>query len=158
MPRSLRDEIRQSQPFRSIQTETYLNLVRTADRLAGAEAALLKTHRLSRPQYNALRILRGAGEAGHPCRAIAERMITRVPDITRLVDRLVGRGLVERVRGDDDRRVVRVRILPEGVRLLAELDEPVEALARDQFAVLGDEVTHQLNDLLTRLRHAAEDA
>src|SRR5262245_24239738 len=92
----LRTEILQQQPFDSLEQEALLNLLRTADVCMQRITAVLKPFKLSHSQYNVLRILRGAGPDGLPCQEVAERMISRDPDITRLLDRLEARGLVKR--------------------------------------------------------------
>lgn len=153
MASSLRDEIQQSRPFPSIETEVLLNLLRTADHVASEQAAVLKPHELSASAYNVLRILRGAGDGGLPSSAIGVRMITRVPDVTRLVDRLVARGLVGRCRGETDRRVVRVFLEPAGAQLLEQLEQPVEELALRLFAPLGKDRLLALCELLVAVRH-----
>jgi DNA-binding MarR family transcriptional regulator len=112
--------------------------------------AVLKTEDISSTQYNVLRILRGSPE-GLPCGEIANRMITRDPDITRLLDRLEKRGLISRCRQTKDRRMVMVRITPEGLKLLARLDEPVQQGHRRQLGHLG----HDRLLALTELLHAA---
>ena len=106
-------------------------------------------------QYNVLRILRGAPE-GCTCGEIAKRMITREPDITRLLDRLEKRGLISRCRQTDDRRVVLTRITPEGLELLAGLDEPVQTAHRSQLGHLGRERLRTLVDLLRACRSRPE--
>src|SRR6266536_5283270 len=106
MGRSLQAELKQKVPFTSREQEAYLSLLRTADALQSSMESKLKEFGLTGTQYNALRILRGAGADGLPCSEVGERMITRDPDITRLLDRLQKRGLVERARGRGDRRVV----------------------------------------------------
>jgi DNA-binding MarR family transcriptional regulator len=126
--KGIRAEIKQNKPFSSVEEEAYIALLRTADDLQWRVAEILKPHGLSPTQYNALRILRGAGEKGLPCSEIGERMINRDPDITRLVDRLERRGLVRRSREAKDRRVITTRITPEGLEVLQALDRPVEAL------------------------------
>src|SRR5215471_12619391 len=98
MPRGLQAEIKQTRPFSGPEQEAYLSLLRTTDKLQTAIEGELKKFGLTGTQYNALRILRGAGAEGLPCSEIGERMITRDPDITRLLDRLQKRGLVERIR------------------------------------------------------------
>jgi DNA-binding MarR family transcriptional regulator len=145
-------ELKQSRPFPSLPVETFLNLVRTAELLRAREADLLRRSGLSAPQYNVLRILRGAGPDGHPCQEIGARMLTRVPDVTRLVDRLVAAGHVERTRSDDDRRVVLVRILRSGLDLLGKLDGPVDALPAAMFDRLSSRELRTLNDLLVKAR------
>src|SRR5215469_14234820 len=103
----------------------YVELMRTADRLSRPVTELLKTEDLSPPQYNVLRILRGSPD-GLNCGEIGRRMITRDPDITRLLDRLEKRGLISRHRDDQrDRRVVSARITAHGLDLLSQLDQPV---------------------------------
>src|SRR5258708_10853458 len=118
-----------------------------ADMLSGGWVKVLKIEDLSGQQYNVLRILRGSPE-GLPCGEIASRMITRDPDITRLRDRLEKRGLISRCRETKDRRMVMARITPEGLKLLARLDEPVEAAHRKQLGHLGRERLRALTELL----------
>src|SRR5947208_9435051 len=103
----------------------FLDLLRTTDMLSRGLIHVLKAEDLSMTQYNVLRILRGAPE-GLPCGEIANRMITRDPDITRLLDRLEKRGLISRSREVKDRRTVTARITPAGLKLLGSLDEPVQ--------------------------------
>src|SRR6476660_4101581 len=120
-------DIKKSKPFDSLEQEAMLNLARTWDILSGEiMTRVFKPAALSAAQYNVLRILRGAGE--HlPCGEIASRMITRAPDMTRLLDRLEKRKLVSRCRQPNDRRVVAVRITDAGLRLLAGLDPLIVA-------------------------------
>jgi DNA-binding MarR family transcriptional regulator len=115
---------------------------------------VLKTHHLSANQYNVLRILRGSPE-GLPCGEIASRMITRDPDVTRLVDRLEKRNLISRCRETEDRRMVMVRITTEGLRLLGRLDEPVEKAHRKQLGHMGRERLRSLTELLHAARSPA---
>src|SRR3712207_9084149 len=123
MASKLRDEIKQARPFRSAEQEAFLNLQRTADVLMARMAEVLKTQGVSPTQYNVLRILRGAGDEGLPCGAVAERMITRDPDITRLLDRLEKQGLIARARDTRDRRVVMASNAGAGGEGGAVLDE-----------------------------------
>jgi DNA-binding MarR family transcriptional regulator len=131
----------------------FLDLLRTTDMLARGLVRILKTGDLSANQYNVLRILRGS-PTGLPCGEIASRMITRDPDITRLLDRLEKRGLILRRRETKDRRMVMARITPDGLKLLARLDEPVEETHRRQLGHLGRERLRALTQLL----HAARAA
>ena len=141
---------KQRQP--SCPEETaFLELVRTTDLLSRGVTQLLKTEDLSSNQYNVLRILRGAPE-GLPCGEIGNRMITRDPDITRLLDRLEKRGLIARCRETKDRRMVMARITPEGLKLLARTDEPVRETHRRQLGHLGRERLRTLTDLLQAAR------
>src|ERR1700752_3948253 len=122
----------------SPEETAFLDLVRTADVLSRRLFLVLKSEDLSSNQYNVLRILRGAPE-GLPCGEIGSRMITRDPDITRLLDRLEKRGLISRSRENKDRRLVLTRISAEGLKLLARLDEPVQEAHREQLGHLGKE-------------------
>lgn len=126
------------------QVETLLKVVEAAGRLDRDVAALLKTADLSGPQFNVLRILRGAGPEGATCGQVGERLIRHDPDVTRLVDRLLRRGLVARDRDATDRRIVRTRITRKGMDVLAQLDAPLDALHERQFGHLSD---RQLADL-----------
>jgi len=126
---------------------TFLELLRTTDMLSRGLVEVLKTEDLSGTQYNVLRILRGSPE-GLPCGEIASRMITRDPDVTRLLDRLEKRSLISRCRETKDRRMVMARITPEGLKLLARLDEPVQAAHRKQLGHLGRERLRVLTELL----------
>jgi DNA-binding MarR family transcriptional regulator len=130
---------------------TSVDLFRTADLLSRAPAQLLKSEDLSPTQYNVLRILRGA-PSGLPCGEIAGRMITRDPDITRLLDRLAKRGLIGRRRESKDRRVVLTKITPEGLELLARIDEPMQQLHRQQLGHLGRNRMKTLAEILGAVR------
>ena len=132
----------------------FLDLLRTTDMLSRRLVLVLKTEDLSATQYNVLRILRGAPE-GLACGEIAGRMITRDPDVTRLLDRLEKRGLISRDRETKDRRTVMARITPEGLTLLSRLDEPVQAAHRKQLGHLGRERLRTLVKLLSLLRNHA---
>ena len=129
----------------------FLDLLRTCDLLSRGPAQVLKTEDLSATQYNVLRILRGSPE-GLPCGEIGSRMITRDPDITRLLDRLEKRELISRCRETKDRRMVMARITPEGLKLLARLDAPVEESHRKQLGHLGQERLRALSELLHACR------
>src|SRR6266849_10680878 len=120
----------------SVEEAVFLELFRTTDMLSRGVIHVLKTEDLSATQYNVLRILRGAPE-GLTCGEIGNRMITRDPDITRLLDRLDKRGLISRRRGAKDRRMVLTRITPEGLALLTRLDRPVQEAHRKQLGHLG---------------------
>jgi DNA-binding MarR family transcriptional regulator len=131
----------------------FLDLLRTTDKLSRGLVTVLKTEDLSANQYNVLRILRGSLD-GLPCGEIASRMITRDPDITRLLDRLEKRGLISRCRETKDRRMVMARITPEGLKLLGRLDAPVEEGHRKQLGHLGRERLRALTGLLRAARSA----
>jgi DNA-binding MarR family transcriptional regulator len=131
----------------SPEEAAFLDLLRTADILSRELFPVLKSADFSPTQYNVLRILRGAPE-GLPCGEIADRMITRDPDVTRLLDRLEKRELISRRREANDRRTVMVRITAEGLKGLARLDQPVQAAHRKQLGHLGRERLRALTELL----------
>jgi DNA-binding MarR family transcriptional regulator len=136
---------------RCAEEVAYLDLLRTTDMLSRGPAQALKTEDLSSTQYNVLRILRGAPE-GLPCGEIGNRMITRDPDITRLLDRLEKRHFISRSRESKDRRMVLTRITPEGLKVLSRLDEPVQEAHRRQLGHLGRERLLELSELLRDCR------
>ncbi len=138
----------------SPEESAFLDLLRTCDLLSRGPAQILKAQDLSATQYNVLRILRGSPN-GLACGEIADRMITRDPDITRLLDRLEKRRLVSRCRESKDRRMVKVRITSEGLKLLTLLDEPVQQAHRKQLGHLGRERLQALTELLQAARTAA---
>jgi DNA-binding MarR family transcriptional regulator len=113
VPGKILDELQQTKPFRHIEEELFLNIQRTADILLQEILDVLRPCGLSATQYNVLRILRGAGEAGVTCKEIGARLVTRDPDITRLLDRLEKRNLLTRARTREDRRFVSIRISDE---------------------------------------------
>src|SRR5579872_6124525 len=133
------------------EEDAFLDLLRTCDLLSRGPAQLLKAEDLSSTQYNVLRILRGTPE-GLPCGEIACRMITRDPDVTRLLDRLEKRGLISRCRETADRRTVMARITPEGLKLLARLDAPVQSGHQKQLGHLGQKRLRELTELLQAAR------
>jgi DNA-binding MarR family transcriptional regulator len=145
-------ELRQTKPYRTLEEEAFVSLLTAADRHQQVIASLLKTRGLSPAQYNVLRILRGAGKAGLPCGEIAGRMITRDSDITRLLDRLEAKGLVNRTREAKDRRVITARITPAGFRLVNDLDGPVTTVLERQLGRVGEEKLKRLIRLLDEIR------
>jgi DNA-binding MarR family transcriptional regulator len=150
--KGLQAELKQTAPFPSREEEAYLSLLRTADVLQARVEARLKEFGLTATQYNALRILRGAGPEGVPCSEIGERMITHDPDITRLLNRLERRGFVERERDTHDRRVIHGKITAAGLKLLGEMDGPIERHGREMLRQVGQEKLKQLIELLELVR------
>ena len=144
-------ELGKSAPRGSPEEAAFLELVRTTDLLSRGLVRIMKTEDVSSTQYNVLRILRGSPE-GLACGEIANRMITRDPDVTRLLDRLEKRELISRCRETKDRRTVMARITPEGLKLLGRLDEPVQSAHRKQLGHLGRERLHALTELLSLAR------
>lgn len=152
MSGKLNREIKQKRPFSSVHEEVVLSLLRTADLVAVPMNEVLRGASLSGSQYNVLRILRGAAPAGLPCGEISDRMVRRDPDLTRLLDRLEAAGLVSRARSETDRRVVLASITAEGLRLLASLDEVVEASVRQSLSHVPPERLRALLELLEEAR------
>ncbi|HKS27690.1 MAG TPA: MarR family transcriptional regulator [Pyrinomonadaceae bacterium] len=148
----LQKELKQTKPFASLEEEVILNLARTAEHIGARMAEVLKQSDLTPTQYNALRILRGAGADGVTCGEISERMVTKDSDITRLLDRLERHGLIERERPENNRRVVMARITKDGLSLLAELDGPVQENNRRLAGHLGQQRLRTLKELLEALR------
>jgi DNA-binding MarR family transcriptional regulator len=148
----LQEEIRQSRPFVSREEEAFLNLQRTANALLQSVTRSLKGFDLTPTQYNVLRILRGSHPETLTCGDIGERMVTPDPDVTRLLDRLENRDLVQRARDTVDRRVVRTGISAEGLALLEELDGPVPEWLRELLGHLGGDELETLTRLLERAR------
>ena len=139
----------------SPEETAFLDLLRTVDMLTRSAFGVLKAEDLSSTQYNVLRILRG-GPQGLPCGEIAGRMITRDPDVTRLLDRMEKRGLISRARDSRDRRMVLARISAEGLKLVNRLDEPVQQMHRKLLGHLGRERLRALGELLAAAREKAE--
>jgi DNA-binding MarR family transcriptional regulator len=153
----LQAELKQTIPFTSREQEAYLSLLRTADALEAQVESWLRAFGLTGTQYNALRILRGAGPEGLPCREIAGRMITHDPDITRLLNRLETRGLVVRTRDRHDRRVIFGKITTPGLKLLRAMDAPIEKHAREMLQHVAQEKLQHLIELLELVRSGASN-
>jgi len=134
-----------------------LNVIRTADALSRQGEEFLQRAGLSTTQYNVLRILRGSGKDGLPCGQVIERMISRDPDMTRLLDRLEKRKLISRSRDTADRRVVRAIITGKGLTLLATLDEPLPDMHRRLLGHMGKARLRQLIALLEEARRGTDD-
>jgi DNA-binding MarR family transcriptional regulator len=168
MAGKLQSKIGKANPFASVEQEVFLNLQKTADCLSAEFAELFKPYGISGTQYNVLRILRGQkagccagghvdpGAAGVACREIADQMITRDPDMTRLLDRLEGSGLIARERDKKDRRMISTRITDAGLALLRQLDEPVMELHNRQLGHLGEKRLGELLELLEAVRNKCD--
>ena len=149
---SLKAEIKLGKPFASPKEEAYLNAVRTAALLQHAAAEALKPYGVTHTQYNVLRILRGAGKTGLCRHEIQDRMLTPVPDVTRILDRLSKEKLVVRQRDPVDRRLVTARITTKGLELLASLDGPSLELHERLLGHMSDAKLERLSALLTEAR------
>ncbi len=152
MAPTLRSEIKQRKPFTSLEHEAMLSIARTAALLEHATAEALKPYGLTPTQYNALRILRGAQPDGLCRNEVRDRLVARVPDATRLLDRLTDMGLVVREREGDDRRFVRSRITRAGLDLLRPLDDVVRTLHSKQLGHLSERKLRSLVGLLAEAR------
>ena len=148
----LRHEIRQTRPFRTPGQAALVALMRTSDVIRRELAAVIEPHGITLQQYNVLRILRGAGEAGLPTLEIAHRMIEEAPGITRLLDRLEDKGLVARERCRADRRQVLCHLRSAGLELLAGLDEPVGQADARLLGRLSTQDQQTLLAFLDRIR------
>jgi len=157
MAESLQKQLKKKHPFEVPQEEVNLNIQRTYGVLMGPIGKLLKDHKLSAPLYNILRILRGVGGYGLPCSQIGERMVTREPDVTRLVDKLVQAGWVKRERSEEDRRVVSVSLTASGKKLVGKLDEPMMELHRQTLGHLTKAEVKEFNRLLVKARLTVEE-
>ena len=148
----LQRELHQSRPFGSRGQESVIAVLRTADLLRRRLSRVSEPHGITFQQYNVLRILRGAGEGGLPTLEIGERMVEQTPGVTRLLNRLEAKGLVDRSRGVSDQRQVICRLTPEGRRLLSRLDPEMEGAAEAGVAMLRPEDETRLLELLTAIR------
>lgn len=144
--------------FDSLEQQAFLNLWRTYDRLKAFEDELFGRYDLSAQQYNALRLLRAEHPAGLQTLSLAARLVSRSPDITRLVDKLVERGLVERHRPADNRRVVQVAITPAGLALLDELAPALRECHKQQLGHLKGKKLRELIELLRDVRAPHEES
>jgi DNA-binding MarR family transcriptional regulator len=155
MPRrssTLQDEIKQTRPFRSSAEEVVVSILRTAAVMQRSLAQVVEARGITIQQYNVLRILRGAGEAGLPTLAIRDRMVEEAAGITRLLDKLEVAGHVVRERSTPDRRQVLCHITPKGESLITELDAPMDAANQRAGSHLDDEEREQLIELLGAVR------
>ena len=149
---TLQAELGKPQPFQVAEQEVYLNLVRTHAVLDNEVAELFKLHNLSQPLYNVLKVVARVGESGIPSQSIAQYMVTRDPDITRLVDRLEKELLLERERDARDRRVVLVKVTQLGLDMIEHIDPLIWVLHRQQLGHLSREKLELLNQLLVEIR------
>src|SRR5687768_16219398 len=152
MARTLQEEIKQTRPFASREHEAHLSIVRTAAILTDDVEKFLRPYEITATQYNVLRILRGAEPNGLCRNELRDRMLTRMPDMTRLLDRMEESGLVDRERQDHDRRMVRSRISSSGLKLLADLDGVTQKEEKRRFGHLNEQQLRTLIELLAIVR------
>jgi DNA-binding MarR family transcriptional regulator len=153
--KTLRDELKMTRPFKSVEEEAILSIARTAALLEHAGAEALKPFDLTITQYNVLRILRGAGDAGLCRNEVGERLVTQVPDVTRLLDRMETGGLINRRRNGEDRRFVATYITDKGLKLLEKIDRELPAMHARQLGHLSQKRLRELIDLLEEVRSAS---
>lgn len=153
MPSALQQELKQKKPFRTLRQEVQLNIVRTANVLSDQFEQMLKPHGITGTQYNVLRILRGAEPDGLSRNEVSQRLINRMPDATRLLDRMEGAGLVTRQRGESDRRLVTTRITRKGRSLVDSLDEAADLQHEQALGHLSEQQLGTLIKLLTQVRN-----
>ena len=154
----LQQELQQTRPFRSVGHEAVLSILKTADEIRHQVALAVSREGLSLQQYNVLRILRGAGDAGLPTLEIAARLVERSPGITRFIDRLERLELVSRERSGADRRMVRCRATPAGLEFLARLDAPVDRCTEVLLGGIELDRLEELIQLLDQIRTSARPA
>jgi len=153
MSPELREEIRQNKPFNSLQQEASLNLYRTSNVVTDSFEQMLKPYGITGTQYNVLRILRGAEPRGLCRNEVRDRLLNRMPDATRLLDRMEEAGLVSRSRDGEDRRLVSTQLTRQGRRLVDELDDVVAKEHQRRFGHLTEQQLRTLIKLLTVVRH-----
>ena len=148
----LKDELKSTAEFKSPAHEVFLSLLVTVDRLGRRHSEFMSEYGISPKQYNILRILRGAGQAGLPVMEIGRRMIEKSPDVSRIIDRLIDMGHAKRRRQRSDRRVVMVTIAQKGLALLEKMDDPVHHEVERMLSGMKHAELKQLTDLLDKVR------
>jgi DNA-binding MarR family transcriptional regulator len=152
MATPLHAELQQTKPFDLLEEEAHVAISRTAALLERAFAQLLKPHGITPTQYNVLRILRGAGAAGLCRNEVGARLVTPVPDVTRLLDRMADMKLIARQRSDEDRRLVRTHLTAKGLDLVNGLDAGLRASHQQRLAHIPREQVQALVDTLAEVR------
>ena len=150
----LRAELKQRKPFTSLEQEAFLNVARTEAALRDHLDRVLKSYGISITQYNVLRILRGAGQEGMCRNEIRDRLVDRMPDVTRLLDRMEETGWIIRSRSTEDRRQVSTHLTRSGKDLVDSLDEPVAAEHERRLGHLSKTQLRTLIELLSTARQA----
>jgi DNA-binding MarR family transcriptional regulator len=148
---------KEARPFASLEEMVFLGILQTSQVASRWIAEALRASELSAPQFNVLRILRGAGPDGLQCGQIAERMVDHDPDLTRLLDRLEARGMVEKTRGKKDRRVVVSCITKDGLAAVEQATRDVQSRLRDAMKPIGREQLEHLSELLASVRAGANE-
>ena len=151
---TLQDELRQTRPFARKTSEALVAVMRTATVLEHAQNEVLRPHGITQTQYNVLRILQGAGKTGLCGKDIAERLVSKVPDVSRLLDRMVDMDLVTRERDGEDRRHVTARIGARGKRVLAQATPDLEVVEQRLFRGMPATTVATLVTALARIRES----
>jgi len=151
---NLKEEIKQSKPFPSKGAEALLSILRTATILEHEQNEALRPYGVTATQYNVLRILQGAGDSGLCGREIAERLISKVPDVSRLLDRMDEIELVTRERDPEDRRHVTARISEKGRKVLADATPALQAVEWKRFKNVDSNAAASLIDALGTIRNS----
>ncbi len=149
---TLTEELKMQRPFVAAVEEAVVSIIATKARVEEALVGMLARHGITRPQFNILRILRGASPESLTCSTINERLVEKNPDVTRLLDRLEKAGLIERFRGKEDRRNVHSVITPGGLRLLGRISKEMLALEHDIMAQLTPAEVKTLLLMLQKIR------
>lgn len=153
MTPALLDEIKQRKPFKSIYEEAALNILRTNALLSADLEQVFKPYGITATQYNVLRILRGADDKGLCRNEVRDRLLNKMPDATRLLDRMEKAGLISRCREQEDRRLVATTLTKKGRELVDELDPVVARQHKTRLGHLSDKQLATLNSLLTLARN-----
>ena len=153
-PKTLRAELKMTRPFKSVEEEAILSIARTAAVIEHSAADAFKPFDLTVTQYNVLRILRGAGSDGLCRNEVGERLVTKVPDVTRLLDRMEAAGLIVRERGSRDRRYVATRITDKGLKLVEQIDLELPAIHGRQVGHVSQKRLRDLISILEEIRNA----
>jgi len=156
-PTTLTEELKQSKPFACVEEEAYLSVLRTAAVLSRKVDHLLKANGVTQAQYNVLRILRGAGAKGLCRNEVGARLVTAMPDVTRLLDRMAAAGWLERKREREDRREVAATLTAAGKRIADKLEQPLAELHRQQFKGVGKAELRQVVETLALVRTRKQD-
>ena len=152
MTSRLQAELKQTKPFPRKSSEALLSVLRTAALLEHQLNEVLRPYGITDLQYNVLRILRGAGPDGWCGREISERLVSKVPDVSRLLDRMEGMQLIRRERDETDRRHVTARITPKGLRVLEEATVQLETFERERFGHFDASVLQHIIEGLADVR------
>jgi DNA-binding MarR family transcriptional regulator len=145
--------LKQNRPFVSLQQEAFLSILRTASELSHASDKFLREFGISQPQYNVLRILRGAGAEGLCRNEISARMVTATPDMSRLLDRMERSGWITRERDENDRRQVSTFITDSGKKLLTLMENPIHQQTHRLLEGVKSSDLKMLLDVLAQIRN-----